>query len=58
VVDLLLKDLAACVQQLLDSPEGVSGGSAPLYGMAGVSPDRGLVAEFLVMYQDTMLEAH
>lgn len=30
-------------------------GSAPLYGMANVSPDRGLLGEFLVAYQDTML---
>ena len=30
-------------------------GSAPVYGLAGASPDRGLVAEFLTVYQDTML---
>ncbi|KAG2454973.1 hypothetical protein HYH02_000799 [Chlamydomonas schloesseri] len=30
-------------------------GSAPLYGMANVSPDRGMIGEFLVAYQDVML---
>ncbi|EFJ48810.1 hypothetical protein VOLCADRAFT_60125, partial [Volvox carteri f. nagariensis] len=30
-------------------------GSAPLYGMANVTPDRGMVADFLVAYQDVML---
>ncbi|KAG2440214.1 hypothetical protein HXX76_004326 [Chlamydomonas incerta] len=30
-------------------------GSAPLYGMSNVSPDRGMIGEFLVAYQDVML---
>jgi hypothetical protein len=30
-------------------------GRALLYGLAGVSPDRGLIGEFLVAFQDAML---
>jgi hypothetical protein len=32
------------------------GGAAPLYGMAAAAPDRGLVAEFLIGFQDALLE--
>jgi hypothetical protein len=30
---------------------------APLYGMAAVVPDRRIVGQFLVAYQDALLEA-
>mmetsp|Transcript_12441 Transcript_12441/g.30574 ORF Transcript_12441/g.30574 Transcript_12441/m.30574 type:complete len:572 (-) Transcript_12441:347-2062(-) len=57
VVEPLLADMRAGVAQLLADPDCVQGGSAPMYGMANVTPDRGLVGEFLVTYQDCMLEA-
>lgn len=43
---------------LRDPKAAVQGGSAPLYGMAAVVPDRRIVGEFLVAYQDALLEAH
>ena len=55
----MLKELEAVVQEMVSGPKGemkVKGGSAPLYGMAGKVPDRKLVAEFLEIYQDAMLE--
>lgn len=58
LVDQLLVDLKEVSQQLLADPTAsVSGGSAPMYGMASVVPDRSMVAEFLVAYQDCILEA-
>jgi sphinganine-1-phosphate aldolase len=57
VVDLLLADLAQACEALVANPRLVEGGSAALYGVAGISPDRGLVADFLVAYQDTVLSA-
>lgn len=55
----LLRDIAECVSGLLahpgsgDSDEGM----APLYGMAATVPDRRIVGNFLVAYQDILLEA-
>jgi sphinganine-1-phosphate aldolase len=56
LVDRLLVDLAAAVADVLANPACVSGGSAPMYGMSGVVPDRGMINDFLVAYQDVMLE--
>jgi sphinganine-1-phosphate aldolase len=59
LVDVLIKDLSEVSEELVSSPEiakSMSGGSAPMYGMANVVPDRRMVAEFLVAYQDVMLE--
>ncbi|KAL6750488.1 PLP-dependent transferase [Haematococcus lacustris] len=55
VVAQLLEDLKEGVKTLVANPEAVSGGSAPMYGMSNVTPDRGMIAEFLVAYQDVML---
>lgn len=55
----LLRDIGECVSGLLahpgtgDSDEGM----APLYGMAATVPDRRIVGNFLVAYQDILLEA-
>lgn len=58
IVDELLRDLKECVAGLLEHPEeGKGEGSAPLYGMAAVVPDRRIVGNFLVAYQDILLEA-
>lgn len=56
VTELLLTDLAAAVRQLKADPNCVQGGAAPLYGLSSVSPDRGIVGEFLIAYQDVMLQ--
>lgn len=56
VVPSLVADLRSCVDALAAHPDGLGKeGSAPLYGLAGISPDRGLVGEFLVAFQDAML---
>lgn len=56
VVESLIGDMREAVATLKANPQGVgSEGSAPLYGLAGVSPDRGLIGEFLVTFQDQML---
>jgi sphinganine-1-phosphate aldolase len=53
----LVAALREGVAELGRNPKGAggSGGSAPLYGMANVTPDRGMIGEFLVAYQDVML---
>lgn len=56
-VECLLRDLREAVAQVLADPKGGGEGSAPLYGMAAVIPDRRIVAHFLQAYQDTLLEA-
>lgn len=56
VVPSLVADMRSCVDALAAHPDGLGKeGSAPLYGLAGISPDRGLVGEFLVAFQDAML---
>lgn len=56
VVDSLIGDLREAVAAFKANPHGGgSDGSAPLYGLAGASPDRGLIGEFLVTFQDQML---
>lgn len=65
VLPTLLADLKACVAAAVaEKAASANGkaaaaaaeeGSAPVYGLAGVSPDRGLVADFLTLYQDAML---
>lgn len=40
----------------LQDPSAGGEGSAPLYGMAAVVPDRRIVAQFLTAYQDALLE--
>ncbi|KAK9815685.1 hypothetical protein WJX72_008120 [[Myrmecia] bisecta] len=55
VVDDLLQDLRECVQAVKDDPSPAKEGMAPVYGMASVMPDRSVVAEFLMTYQDVLL---
>jgi hypothetical protein len=38
-------------------PKAGGDGNAPLYGMAAAVPDRRIVSQFLVAYQDALLEA-
>jgi glutamate/tyrosine decarboxylase-like PLP-dependent enzyme len=44
IVDEYLRDLAAAVETVRANPKLAKGGSAPMYGMAGRLPVRGLVA--------------
>eukprot|EP00879_Flechtneria_rotunda_P016083 GHRR01016824.1.p1 GENE.GHRR01016824.1~~GHRR01016824.1.p1 ORF type:complete len:524 (+),score=169.46 GHRR01016824.1:2119-3690(+) len=52
----LIGDIKDAIVALKANPEGLgSEGSAPIYGLAGASPDRGLIREFLVVFQDALL---
>ncbi|CAK0780190.1 hypothetical protein CVIRNUC_004963 [Coccomyxa viridis] len=55
IVDSLLKDLQECVDILQKDSTGIKDGMAPIYGLASVSPDRKIIGEFLVAYQDVLL---
>ncbi|CAL5221739.1 g3989 [Coccomyxa viridis] len=55
IVDSLLKDLQEVVDILQKDSAGVKDGMAPIYGLASVSPDRKIIGEFLVAYQDVLL---
>ena len=46
----------ACSQVAVQDPRAGGEGTAPLYGMAAVVPDRRIVAQFLTAYQDALLE--
>ena len=53
----LLRDLEECVAGVVAHPEkGDGDGMAPLYGMAATVPDRRIVGNFLVAFQDILLE--
>ena len=49
------QDLRECVAEVAKGGGKVDGGMAPVYGMADVSPDRAIIGEFLVAYQDVLL---
>lgn len=49
------QDLRETVQELQSGGEEVKDGMAPVYGLASVSPDRNIIGEFLVAYQDVLL---
>ncbi len=51
----LSQDLQECVDILQKDSAGVKDGMAPIYGLASVSPDRKIIGEFLVAYQDVLL---
>lgn len=50
-----MQDLQACVADLKSDPKCCPDGMAPMYGLAAVSPDRSLINEFLIAYQDVLL---
>jgi sphinganine-1-phosphate aldolase len=55
VVERFLSDLAASAAEVRRSPGG-GGGMAPVYGMAGTLPFRGVVADLLAGYLDVLQE--
>jgi len=55
VVERFLADLAEAVAEVRRSP-GAKGGMAPVYGMAGTLPFRGVVADLLAGYLDVLQE--
>jgi sphinganine-1-phosphate aldolase len=56
-VSELLNDLKAAVDETRNSSDGeISGGKAPIYGLAGALPDRDLVGDILKDVQDLMLK--
>jgi sphinganine-1-phosphate aldolase len=50
-----VQDLRECVEELQSGGAAVKDGMAPVYGLASVSPDRGIIGDFLVAYQDVLL---
>lgn len=54
-IDALLHDLSKAVAELRKDPNCCPDGMAPMYGLAAVSPDRSLINEFLIAYQDVLL---
>jgi len=52
----LARDLKDCVEQAKKKSPKDSDGLAPLYGMAAKVPDRRIVGDFLIAYQDILLE--
>lgn len=50
------QDLKEAVAKLKADPKLAKRGNAPLYGMAAVVPDRSIVGEFLVAFQDIQFE--
>ncbi len=52
----LLTDLKKACEKLGADPDSVQGGSAPMYGMANVMPDRRMLGDFLVAYQEFQLD--
>lgn len=56
VADRFLADLAASVEQVRQEPPG-KGGMAPVYGLAGSMPVRGLVTDLLERYIDMLYDA-
>ena len=52
---LALQDLRDSVDMLKADPDCAKNGSAPMYGMANVMPDRGMIGQFLVAVQDALL---
>lgn len=56
IVDELIKDLKECVTEVKCKPELAKGGNAPMYGMAATLPDRSIVGNFLVAFQNAQLE--
>lgn len=55
-VPKLLADLRAAVEEVREGTRGVEGGKAPIYGLAGGLPDRGLIGDILRDVQDLMLK--
>jgi sphinganine-1-phosphate aldolase len=52
--DALLADLRAAVGKAVGGA-GKDEGTAPIYGQAGTTPDRGIIRDFLETYQDVLL---
>lgn len=51
-----VQDLKEAVATLKAKPKLAKSGNAPLYGMAAVVPDRSIVSEFLIAFQDIQFE--
>ena len=48
IVAGILRDLKDGIAQLLTNPDAVKGNTAPIYGAANATLDRGMIGEFLV----------
>ena len=54
VIDQLLADLEACIEQARGEPARGAQGMAALYGAAAAMPDRGAVSDFAIGFLDQM----
>ena len=54
---ICLQDLQEAAIKTLKRPVSGEGSKAPMYGMNAKMPDRGLVGEYLICYQDVLLSS-
>jgi glutamate/tyrosine decarboxylase-like PLP-dependent enzyme len=54
LVDELVSDLKAAMQEAREAPVGAAEGMAALYGAAAAMPDRGAVSEFAIGFMDQL----
>ena len=54
LVDELVSDLKAAMQEAREAPAGAAEGMAALYGAAAAMPDRGAVSEFAIGFMDQL----
>jgi len=55
-IDSLVRDLAVAVEEAKRAPKDGAEGMAPIYGMAESLPDRGIVGDVLVAFQESSLD--
>ena len=56
-MDQLVSDLKECIQEVLKGPKDGEEGMAPIYGMAESLPDRHIIGDVLVAYQEAALDS-
>ena len=57
MIDQLVKDLQECILEVQKGPKDGEEGMAPIYGMAESLPDRHIIGDVLVAYQEAALDS-
>ena len=57
MVDKLIMDLEECIAEVKKGPKDGEEGMAPIYGMAESLPDRHIIGDVLVAYQEAALDS-
>ena len=57
MIDQLVKDLQESILEVLKGPKDGEEGMAPIYGMAESLPDRHIIGDVLVAYQEAALDS-